>query len=222
MALQTCFPLSVELWIWSIEPQVIIFGDRSIDVFWGGVDIERPCQPNRDIDYLEAVKYNQPFHLYITPICLCKKLFYYAVIYEKDRKGHFMIREQSLIDFEIDNASFEMAYNRYYGTEDGRPPYLTGCGIKYPYDTKSSKTSLIQQLNIWSFGAETVEGTMFDFVLFDPLAVKIDCSPFNCAGRDVGWYASLVIKDATKDYGDPPPSLLPPGGSPMPPLLPGR
>lgn len=221
MALQTCFPLSVELWIWSIEPQVIIFRERSIDIFWGGVDIERPCQPNRDIDYLEAVKYNQPFHLSLIPICICKRLFYYASIYEKDRKGNFMMREQSLIDFEIGVGTFEMAYNRYYGNEDGRPPYITGCSIRYPYDTKSSMTSLIQQFSIWSFGAETVDGTMFDFVLFDPEAVRINCKLLDCVGREPGWYVSLVIKDATQNLGEPPPSL-PTGGSPTPPLLPGR
>lgn len=209
MALQTCFPLSVELWIWSIEPQVIHFSEKSIDVFWGGVSITKPCDPSRDIDYLEEVKYNQPFHLTLTPMCLCKHLFYYASVYEKDRKGHFMLREQCLIDFEINPDTFELAYNRYYGTEDGRPPYLTGCGISYPYDTRSSLTSLSQQINLWSFGAETVIGTMFDFVLFNPDAEKIDCSEFICTGREPGWYVSLIIKDATPGYGEYPPALPP-------------
>lgn len=196
MALQTCLPLSIDLWIWSIEPQLVVFTDSYLDVFWGGVKIPKPCG-RATLEYLDEVKYNQPFWLSLSPMCLCGKLLYYVSLYEKDRRNNFVLREQNLIDFSTIPDNFEQHASRYYGIEDAPSPYLSGCSIAWPFDTRSSFASFNQQVNIWSFTSENAVGNMFDFHLFNPDALEIDCSQFSCKNREPGWYVSLVLLNST-------------------------
>lgn len=202
MALQTCFPLSIELWIWKVEPEVIEFTFKSINVFWGGKKLDKSCINKRSQEYLDLFKFNQPFWLSLETLCVCGKLLYYGSIYEKDKKKNWVLREQNLIDFELSPDNFQLAISRYYGNELGKLPYLQGCSITLPFDTRSSLASFRQQLSIWSITSEITVGSFFDFYLFslDITSVnQITCSSFSCVGRQPGWYFRLVLLDGQGD-----------------------
>lgn len=156
-------------------------------------------------DYLELVQFNQPFWLQIEPMCMCNKLLYYSSLHVKKNKQWLLV-EQRLLDFDISPGSFQHSVNRYYGNENYHPKGLLGCTIRYPFDTRSTLSSLIAQASLWELTAGLTEGTFSDFVLFNPDGDPPDCNEFDCSGREPGWYVSFVLKDATPDI-SPQPAL---------------
>lgn len=218
MAIQTCLPLTVEEWVWKVEPQAIKIEAKSINVFWGGVKIPRDCSKfgaKVSCDYLDSAQFNQPFWLIIEPMCVCGKLLYYVKLQKKNRKRQWILVEQSLVDFEISPGNLELSQSRFIGNEDCRPPRSPGCGIRYPFDTRSTLVSFQQQVSIWEVTSEVIVGNIFDFYLFDPLIESqfvINCDPFQCIGREPGWYVQFVLKDVDPDIQVPDQPILP--GSP--------
>lgn len=200
---QSFIPRSINLWIFKIEPQLCVFTLNSLDIFWGGVDLPRRCRYDRvTTDFIEENEFNQQFWLTISPTCICGTPLYYLSLQKKEKTGW------SLIDsclFEFDSASSQTYPERYYGNEDGKSPFHAGCSISWPFDTRVENRQLERQLDFWSFGSETVQGTRFDFHLYKDDAPPI-CPEFSCNGRDPGWYVSLVLRDVSPDV-NPPQSL---------------
>lgn len=204
---QTFLPLSINLWIFKIEPQLIRFTPKFIDVFWGGVDLPRRCKYVRaSVDFIEENQYNQQFWLSITPTCICGTPLYYLSLQKKVKFGWELIG-QSL--FEFNSTSSQTYPERYYGNEDGSSPFSPGCSISWPFDTRVDNFQLERQLDFWSFGAENSQGNRFDFQMFNEDAESI-CEQFSCTGRDPGWYVSLVLRDVSPDVAPKPTPVLSP------------
>lgn len=205
--LQAFLPLSIDLWIFKIEPQVIKFSPKCIDIFWGGVDLPVKCRYTRvTLDYLEENQFNQQYWLSISPTCVCGTPLYYMSLQKKKAKVGWTLVSQSLFEY---NSDTSQSYpERYYGNEDGSSPFTPGCSISWPFDTRVDNFEIQRQLDFWSFGSETSVGNRFDFQMFNEDATPI-CEEFSCSGREPGWYIRLVLKDVSPDVSPSQPTLPP-------------